>query len=365
VVRTPTVEPVDWLTSLISERVDHLLDAAPDPTMVVDGTGTLRFVNERVLAVFGHTRDDLLGHHVRDLIPGWDLAELSSLSANGLTPRGVATHHNGHAVPIEVSVATLAGGEGHVIVFLRDISARIRLEEEADRMRDELIANISHELRTPLTSIVGYLELLEDLGDDQLGPQARALLAIVARNANRELRLVNDLLAVSFVDEDMARMRFERVDLGVIAGQVVEERQLFAHGAGLEVTLQAEAGVTVLGDADRLVRLVENLVINSCKFSPPGGQVRVVVATQGPIAVLTVVDTGIGVSKAEQARLFDRMYRAPGAIDRHVEGAGLGLSIAKSIVEAHSGTINVESALGKGTTVRVALPLSDQRAVLG
>lgn len=356
---------MDWLTTLESGRVGQMLDAAPDPTMVIDVDGVLTFVNEGMVAAFGHAREELLGTQVQDLIPGWDLAELSSLTASGLTPRGIARHRSGDDVPIETSVANLDGSDGHVIVFLRDISARIRLEREADRMRDELIANISHELRTPLTSILGYAELLGELGDDELGPHARALVEVVRRNAGRELRLVNDLLAVSFVDEDLARMRFEPVDLGVVASQVVEERQIFAHGAGLDVSVKVEGPVTVLGDADGLIRLVENLVINSCKFSPPGGQVRVSVEARGAIAMLTVTDTGIGVSKEELARIFDRMYRAPGAVERHVEGAGLGLSIAKTIVEAHSGTIGVDSALGKGTTVRVALPLSDLRVGVG
>ncbi len=357
---------MDWLTTLGSDRVGQLLDAAPDPTVVVDSQGTLLYLNRRVTEVFGHPLDQLAGRHIRVLVPEWDLAELRAVSARELTPSGSARHLNGHDVPVEMTVAALDGPGGQVTVFLRDVSGRIRLEREADRMRDELIANISHELRTPLTSILGYLELLGELGDDELGPRARGLVEVVRRNAGRELRLVNDLLTVSFVDEDLGRMRLERVDLGLIAGQVVEERQPFAHGAGLDVSFQGEEAVTVLGDVDRLRRLVENLVINSCKFSPPGGQVRVSVRNQdASIAVLAVTDTGIGMSKDERNRVFDRMYRAPGAIHRHIEGAGLGLSIAKAIVEAHSGTIVVDSAPGKGTTVRVAMPLSDPRVGIG
>jgi PAS domain S-box-containing protein len=352
---------VDWLTTLDSERVGRLLDAAPDPTVVVDGSGALRFANERVAEVFGHRREELVGQHVHTLVPDWNLADLRRGTAQQLVPTTVARHRNGHTLPVEVTVVPLDGMDGQVTVFLRDISARLRLEQEADRMRDELIANISHELRTPLTSIVGYLELLHELDESELGPQARRLLDVVARNAHRELRLVNDLLAVSFVDEDRARMQFEPVDLGVLAAQVVEDHQVFARGAGLQVTHEAQESVVVRGDADRLTRLLENLVVNSCKFSPPGGVVRVVVGADRSDALLTVVDTGIGVTEAERARIFDRMYRAPGAIVRQVDGAGLGLSIAKGIVDAHSGTIAVESAPGQGTTVRVTLPRSAQR----
>ncbi|HCB04036.1 MAG TPA: hypothetical protein DEQ43_07290 [Nocardioides bacterium] len=361
----PSLSSVDWLTTLTSERAGRLLDAAPDPTVVVDGSGALRYANERVAEVFGHPREELIGRDVRTLVPDWNLAELQRPAAQQLVPTTVARHRNGHTLPVEVTVVPLGGPgdpDGQVTVFLRDISARVRLEQEADRMRDELIANISHELRTPLTSIVGYLELLHELDETQLGQQARRLLEVVARNAHRELRLVNDLLAVSFVDEDHARMHLEPVDLGVVAAQVVEDHQLFARGAGLEVTYEAEESVIVRGDADRLVRLLENLVVNSCKFSPPGGAVRVLVTAEGPDAVLTVIDTGIGVSEAERTKIFDRMYRAPGAIVRQVDGAGLGLSIAKGIVDAHSGTIVVDSTPGQGTTVRVTLPRSAPRS---
>ena len=348
---------MDWLTTLGGDRIGRLLDAVPDPTLVVDASGALQFANEQAASLFGSSRHDLLGRNVRDLVQGWSSVDILGPDSGGpAVSQTSARHRNGRTIPVELTVAPIDDSEGSVAVFLRDVRTRLQLEQEADRMRDELIANISHELRTPLTSIVGYLELISELGEDEVGTQARKLVEIVARNAVRELRLVNDLLAVSFVDEYLARTSLEQVDLSVLTGQIIEEQQLFAHGAGLALLLTAEDGVVVRGDADRLVRLLENLVVNSCKFTPPGGEIRVAVTGDGPDAVLTVEDTGIGVSEAERERIFERMYRAPGAIDRHVEGAGLGLSIAKAIVDAHSGTITLDSAPGRGTRVRVALP---------
>ena len=345
------------MTSWGGDRIGRLLDAVPDPTLVVDASGVVQFANGQAAAMVGQPRHELLGRNVRELVPEWGTVERSQheSGAPAASPAS-ARHRNGRSIPVELTVTTIDDEAGVLAVFLRDVSAQLQLEQEADRMRDELIANISHELRTPLTSIVGYLELIAELGDDEVGPQARKLVEIVARNAVRELRLVNDLLAVSFVDEYLARTSLEQVDLGVLSGQVIEEQQLFAHGAGLALGLTAEDGVVVRGDADRLVRLLENLVVNSCKFTPPGGEIRVAVTGEGPDAVLTVADTGIGVSDAERERIFERMYRAPGAIDRHVEGAGLGLSIAKAIVDAHSGTITLDSSPGRGTRVRVVLP---------
>jgi len=352
---------VDWVTTLGGDRVGRLLDAVPDPTLVVDDSGVVRFANGEATRVFGWPRQELLGRSLRELVPDWDADKPQPTGRGQSLSHALARHRNGRTVPVDLTLAPIEESTGFVAVFLHDVSSRIQLEQEAERTRDELIANISHELRTPLTSIVGYLELISELGEDEVGPQARRLVEIVARNAVRELRLVNDLLAVSFVDDYLARTSLEQVDLGVLVGQVVEEQQLFAHGAGLTLRLQAEDSVMVRGDSDRLVRLLENLVVNSCKFTPPGGEIRVTVAGDGPNAVLTVADTGIGVSAAERERIFERMYRAPGAIDRQVEGAGLGLSIAKAIVEAHSGTITVDSTPGLGTTVQVALPRSEPR----
>jgi two-component system phosphate regulon sensor histidine kinase PhoR len=358
-IADPYAHWVEWLATLGSEGVARLLDAAPDPTLVIDAEGRIQVVSEQVTFMLGYPQHQLLGRDIRDLVPEWDVKATGDPAGRRTRSVGSARHRGGRAVPVEISAASIDSDvhDGALVaVFLRDISVQLQVEQEADRMRDELIANISHELQTPLTSINGYLELLTELGDDELGPQARKLVEIVHRNAKRELRLVDDLLTVTFIDENLARMATDLVDLAEVARAVVEEQRLFAGGAGLTLRFEAEGGATVRGDAHQLARVVASLVTNSCKFSPPGGEIQIVVSTDEASVTLTVADTGIGVSKAEGERLFERMYRAPGAIDRQVEGAGLGLAIVKAIAEAHSGTITLDSAVGVGTTVRVTLP---------
>jgi two-component system, OmpR family, phosphate regulon sensor histidine kinase PhoR len=305
----------------------RLLDAAPDPVLVVDADDVVQDASRQVRGLLGRPAAELVGRRLADVVRDRPLALSRVQVEPGLTG-----------------------------VYLRDISSRLQLEAENDRLRDELIANISHELQTPLTSIIGYAELLGELDDDELGPQARRLVDVIRRNAQRELRLVDDLLAVSFHDQSLARMASEPLDLHALAAQVVEERQPFADGAGLALRLAPGPASYVRGDGHHLGRLVEHLVVNACKFSPPGARVDLRVATEETAVVLTVADTGIGVSDEEAARLFERLYRAPGAIDRHVEGAGLGLAIAKAVTEAHGGSIRLDSTLGAGTTVTVRLP---------
>jgi two-component system, OmpR family, phosphate regulon sensor histidine kinase PhoR len=331
--------------------LERLLDAAPDPVLVVSADGVVRYASEAATFLLGHPRQDLVGRPLERLVPGWERARRTAGTEDwGSTAR----HRDGRAVPVELSLVPME--RDLTGVFLRDISSRLQLEAENDRLRDELIANISHELQTPLTSIIGYAELLRELGEDQLGPDARRLVEVVHRNAQRELRLVEDLLAVSFQGEHLSRMASEPLDLVAVTQRIASERQPFAEGAGLTLRVSAPEPAYVRGDRHHLGRMVEHLLVNACKFTAPGGSVDLTVEVQETVVVVGVADTGIGVSEQEAARLFERLYRAPGAIARNVEGAGLGLAIAKAVAEAHRGSIRLDSTIGQGTTVRVTLP---------
>jgi signal transduction histidine kinase len=241
-------------------------------------------------------------------------------------------------------------------VTVRDATGQRRLEAESQHLRDDLIATVSHELRTPLTSIIGYTELMADLDDADLSRRARKLLGVIERNAERELQLVDDLLTMAYLDDNRLRIDRRSVGLVAIARRVVDDAGLRARERGLELRLVAADIAPVHGDFYRLVQVLENLLTNALKFTSPGGRVDVVVLDDGPMGVVEVRDTGMGVSPEEKERVFERLYRAPSAIRRQAQGAGLGLPIVRAIVEAHDGTVAVESEVGVGTTVRVAIP---------
>ena len=336
------------------DAVVRLLDHAPDPVLVVDDAGLVRYAGGPVSALLGRPRSSLPGRRLVELLPGWRRPETEGQHWSSSAD---AVHADGGTVPVECWLAPVS--EELTGVFLRDLRGRLALERENDRVRDDLASNISHELRTPLTSVIGYTELLRELPEDQLGPMARRLVDIVQRNARRELLLVEDLLAVSFTDRHLARMVDHRIDLGEVAAQVVEERGRYAEAAGITLHLDADGPATVRGDAHHLARVVHHLVTNGCKFSPPGSEVRVSIAAEEATVLLTVTDDGIGISQREADRVFERLYRAPGAIERLSEGSGLGLAVARSVVEAHRGTIRLDSVEGAGTTVRVVLPRAD------
>jgi signal transduction histidine kinase len=241
-------------------------------------------------------------------------------------------------------------------------SAHRQLEEqneqlrEADRLKDEFVALISHDLRTPLTSIMGYLELT--LEDEDVTEQQRRYLQVVDRNAERLLRLVNDLLFVARLEAGELDLHPTELDLAEMVRQSVSEAEPRAAAGGLSLSCEAQSVPPVTGDKGRIFQLLDNLVSNAIKFTPAGGDVRVSVAPVNGVVRLEVADTGIGIASDEQRRLFERFFRASGAAERHIAGTGLGLYIARAIVEAHGGSISVESEPGLGTAFSIDMPVN-------
>jgi signal transduction histidine kinase len=225
---------------------------------------------------------------------------------------------------------------------------------EADRLKDEFVALISHDLRTPLTSIMGYLELVLD--DDNLSEEQRGFLNVADRNADRLLRLVNDLLFVARFEAGQLELHPADLDLAAIVRQSVEESGPRAAAGGVELTCDASAASPVQADKGRMFQLVENLVSNAIKFTPDGGDVHVSVTPVNGVVRLEVADTGVGIAPDEQDRLFDRFFRASTASEHQIPGTGLGLYITRAIVEAHGGTIAVRSGPGAGSSFCIELP---------
>jgi PAS domain S-box-containing protein len=232
---------------------------------------------------------------------------------------------------------------------------------ELDRLKDEFVALVSHELRSPLTSIRGYLELVLDGHAGDVTEDQRQFLEVVQRGADRLLHLVGDLLFVAQVQAGALSLDMADVDLRDLASQAIEAARPAAEQKGIDLVGTLNGAVPVVGDRDRLGQLVDNLLSNALKFTSDGGQVEIVVADDEEGALFEVRDSGIGIPEEEQQRLFERFFRSSAATKRAIPGTGLGLGIAKAIVDAHGGAIEVESAEGIGTTFRVHLPVDRPR----
>jgi len=240
--------------------------------------------------------------------------------------------------------------------------ARSRLVEqnarlvEADRLKDEFVALVSHDLRTPLTSIIGYVELALDEAGPPLDAERRGFLKIVARSSDRLLRLVDDLLLAARVQSGQLVLTVEDVDLAALCEQAVLELYARAEQKGVSLALRRASSIPIRADRRRLLQLLDNLISNGIKFTPRGGSVEVRLATTGEGAVVEVLDTGIGIETGEEERVFERFYRSPGAVSSQVQGTGLGLFIARAVVEAHGGRISASRRAGGGTVFRLQLP---------
>lgn len=236
--------------------------------------------------------------------------------------------------------------------------------EQLSDMKNEFVARASHELRSPLTSVVSFTDILADPQTGPLNDQQSQFIEVILRNADRLLRLIEDLLLVTKLESRTLPLSLDPVDPLVIAAQVTTELAPVASGAEVALSFAGTEGPRVRGDSVRLQQVVTNLVNNAITYTPVGGRVEVRVEPDRESSRwrLTVDDTGVGIENDELPHLFDAFFRASSADSaRASKGTGLGLAIVRVIVEEHGGTIEVTSTLGVGTSVTVWLPFDDER----
>jgi len=237
--------------------------------------------------------------------------------------------------------------------YFRDISTF----KEIGRMKDEFISAVSHELRTPLTSIRGSLDLMDagvmgDLPEDSL-----KVVKIAKRNCDRLVRLINEVLDIEKIEAGRMDFQLQELELEPLLEQAVEAIASYGDMLGVAFRLAVTApGARARVDPDRLLQVMENLLSNAAKFSAPGGHVDVVLSRRGGYARVSVVDRGAGIAPEFQSRIFDKFSQA-GSKQPRQRGTGLGLNIARTIVERLGGNIGFSSKLGEGSTFHVDLPL--------
>jgi signal transduction histidine kinase len=192
---------------------------------------------------------------------------------------------------------------------------------------------------------------------EHLSPYGRRFLSVIQRSAQRELRLVNDLLTLAEIEESGLAVQVGELDLESVVREAVEAARPPAEEASLELSLQTPGfAVPMRGDKDRLGQALDNLLSNAVKFSRAGGRIHVVLRLAGRHVEIDVVDSGPGIGDVDPERLFERMFRSAEAVRQQVPGAGLGLPIALAIVTAHDGTITIPASGPDGTTFRLVLP---------
>ena len=239
-----------------------------------------------------------------------------------------------------------------VIIILKNITE----SEKLNNMRKEFVANVSHELKTPLCSIKGYSETIldRDLEEEEVKKFAK----VINDEANRMDRMVADLLQLSRFDHKKNVTNKIKLNVDDLAKQVVENMQFVAKekGHNLKCIVNMVPG-PVYADKDSLEQVMINILSNSIKYTPDGGEITVYIGAAGGKVYLKFVDNGMGIPEKDLKRIFERFYRVDKARSRQMGGTGLGLSIVKEIVEEHDGTIEMKSEVGIGTEVIVTLPV--------
>ncbi|MFN8160600.1 MAG: PAS domain S-box protein [Solirubrobacterales bacterium] len=232
-----------------------------------------------------------------------------------------------------------------------------RAAAELERAKSEFLSSVSHELRTPLTSILGYTALLrEDLASP--GPEDAGYVEVIERNARRQLRFVEDLLGIARSQACDFEIERSRIDLRTVVEEAVEDQRPAIEKRHHELLLELSWPVEVEADAARLTQVVSNLLSNAAKFTPARGRIDVSLRRRDGEAELSVADTGAGIPATDRSKVFERLYRGPESRRDRIAGLGLGLTIARSIVEAHEGRIEIDDAPGGGALFRVLLPVA-------
>jgi signal transduction histidine kinase len=277
-------------------------------------------------------------------------ADAAARIAGGDLAGRLDTRGPGEVGELERTFNTMAASLERTVA---DLEERNRTLVESERAKSELVSNVSHELRTPLASVLGFSSLMLDR--DPPPEQRRHYLEVIRTEARRLASLLNDLLDLQRVEQETLELRTEDVDLNeLLAAQVtLYSAQSDAHHLRFH---PADGAIFVRGDRDRLAQVVGNLLSNAIKYSPEGGDVEVTASLIGDEVWVWVRDEGLGIPSDHQDQIFTKFFRGDMGRERGIAGTGLGLVLARQIVEAHGGQIGFESAPGKGSTFWLELP---------
>jgi len=344
--------------SRVGQERDAFFEVSLDLLAIADLKGSLRQLNPAWERVLGYPPAELAVRPLIDLVHPDDRertrAELQRLRLGGSTVdfENRLRGHDGTYHWLAWRATSVAGQEG-LYAIARDISERKKL----DHLKDDFISVVSHELRTPLTSIRGSLGLLAGGVAGEIPGPARELIEIAAKNSERLVRLINDILDFEKVESGAVAFRFQRVDLAALVEQAVASNRSYAQpfNVRFEVT-STLTDAWVWADPDRLLQVLANLLSNAAKFSPRGDRVTIALTRNGSRMRVAVTDQGRGIPADFQHRVFERFAQADASSTRQKGGTGLGLAISKTIVERHGGHIGFETRPAAGTTFFFDLP---------
>ena len=342
---------------LAEANLQIILSSMQEGVLVLDRRRVIRLANPSAQKLFGWTAE-VTSKPVLEVVrePAVD-ALIGAAVASGETQEA-EIELTGRKPPLvlEVHVTPMrdAAGDPAALAMFRDVGRLKRLED----VRREFVANVSHELRTPLSVFQGYVEQLMD-APDMPSKEQHAVFSVMEKHSKRLNALVEDLLILARLESKPDELERELIDMAAFLRDLKRdwEPRIRAKGIAMEINVPGDlSGLSA--DRRRIEQVFTNLLDNALKYTPGGGTVTLGAANAESMIEIWVADTGQGILSSHLPHIFERFYRADKARSREVGGTGLGLSIVKHIARAHGGSVEAESTVGKGTTIRVRLPVA-------
>jgi PAS domain S-box-containing protein len=349
-------------------RLSLILDNVVDAIITINESGSIESWSKGAARLFGYESEEVLRRNVRILMPdphssahdGYIRRYIQTGTRRiiGMRREVEALHKDGRRIPVDLGISEMRIGNRRLFIgIVRDISARIEVEQ----LKSGFVSTVSHELRTPLTSISGSLGLLAGGVAGELPAKATRLIDIAKLNAERLVRLINDILDLEKAEAGRLEFRLEAQRVKSVVQHAIEMNRAYAQGFGVAIELDPHSeDANVLVDRDRLIQVLTNLISNAAKFSPRDSSIRIEISIADDSVRIAVRDRGAGIPAEFQRRIFEKFAQADSSDSRAKGGTGLGLSIAKTIVEQLGGTISFESTLAHGTAFFVDLPIRHQ-----
>jgi PAS domain S-box-containing protein len=347
--------------------------------VIIDQDGRIALVNRQTEWLFGYRREELVGQPIELLVPerlhaSFRQQHTRALAESGVRPMGVGMELSGRRrdnseFPVEISLSPLVTDQGTLVsAAVRDVTGRKQVQEEleqarlaaeqANRAKTEYLSRMSHELRTPLNAILGFAQLLDldELRDDQ-----RDSVGHILSGARHLLGLINEVLDIAAIEAGRLSLSLEPVAVADVVGEAVSLiRPLAEQHSILLVSPAQDDAEHVLADRQRLKQILLNLLSNAVKYNRKGGSVQLgCEQVAGQRLQIKVIDTGPGIAAESLERLFVPFDRL-GSEGTSIEGTGLGLPLTRGLAEAMGGTMGVTSALGRGSTFWIELPLTQR-----
>lgn len=336
-------------TELERNKLESILTQIKDSVIVLDKEGRIVLVNQTVRKAFDLGSKDVLGLPLNQVIDHPDLMKIIKGEIANPYLQEISTD-SGHVYNTQVTEIPEVG----TVVTLHDITYL----KELDRLKSEFVTTVSHDLRSPLTAILGYVELIDRLGD--MNEQQSEFIQRVRQSVYSITNLIDALLDLGRIEVGIAE-NIEEVPLSPIIDQAIENIQEQLNNKQQKLILEiADPLPTIVGDPIQIRQLLDNLLGNAVKYTAEGGNISFAAKEEDNQFICHVTDSGIGISPEDQDRIFDRFYRASNTPE-NTPGTGLGLAIVKTVVDNHRGRIWVDSVLGQGSRFTVVLPIIEQK----